>query len=258
MSRLVVVSNRLPTLQRNKPAAGGLAVALEEALSAGTVWFGWSGRCTSKPVPRPEMQKCQRARPSPPSISRRPSTNRYYVGFANGALWPLLHFRLGLIAFRPEDYEGYRAVNRRFAAALRRSAAARRPRLGARLPSDPARATNCARCGVRQPDRLLPAHAVSRRRRCWRCCRAPSELVEALCAYDVIGFHTADLPRRVPCLRRAKCSGCVARRRRQLRTRRAPRARRGAIPIGIDADGFADGPRCARRKCRRAASASPA
>ena len=27
------------------------------------------------------------------------------------------------------------------------------------------------------------------------------ELVEALCAYDVIGFHTADLPRRVPRLR---------------------------------------------------------
>ena len=42
----------------------------------------------------------------------------FYVNFANGALWPLLHFRLGLVEFRREDYEGYRAVNRRFAESL--------------------------------------------------------------------------------------------------------------------------------------------
>ena len=35
----------------------------------------------------------------------------YYVGFANGALWPLLHFRLGLMHFRREDYDCYLSVN---------------------------------------------------------------------------------------------------------------------------------------------------
>jgi len=41
MSRLVVVSNRVG--DPRKPTAGGLAVALGEALaSAGGLWFGWS------------------------------------------------------------------------------------------------------------------------------------------------------------------------------------------------------------------------
>ena len=32
----------------------------------------------------------------------------FYVNFSNGALWPLLHFRLGLLDFHREDYDGYR------------------------------------------------------------------------------------------------------------------------------------------------------
>ncbi|MGB4926547.1 MAG: alpha,alpha-trehalose-phosphate synthase, partial [Giesbergeria sp.] len=40
--RLVVVSNRIA--DPRKPAAGGLAVALGEALAqSGGLWFGWSG-----------------------------------------------------------------------------------------------------------------------------------------------------------------------------------------------------------------------
>ncbi len=42
----------------------------------------------------------------------------FYVGFANGALWPLLHYRLGLMTYRREDYQGYGEVNRQFATAL--------------------------------------------------------------------------------------------------------------------------------------------
>ena len=42
MSRLVVVSNRVA--DPRKTAAGGLAVALADALrSTGGMWFGWSG-----------------------------------------------------------------------------------------------------------------------------------------------------------------------------------------------------------------------
>ncbi|UCH18644.1 MAG: alpha,alpha-trehalose-phosphate synthase, partial [Burkholderiales bacterium] len=43
MARLVVVSNRVA--DPRKAAAGGLAVALGDALkSSGGLWFGWSGR----------------------------------------------------------------------------------------------------------------------------------------------------------------------------------------------------------------------
>ena len=43
MGRLVTVSNRLA--DPRKPAAGGLAVALGDILTAtGGLWFGWSGK----------------------------------------------------------------------------------------------------------------------------------------------------------------------------------------------------------------------
>ena len=49
MGRLVVVSNRLA--DPRKPAAGGLAVALGEALNnTGGLWFGWSGHI-AEPAP---------------------------------------------------------------------------------------------------------------------------------------------------------------------------------------------------------------
>ncbi|HET9018511.1 MAG TPA: trehalose-6-phosphate synthase, partial [Acetobacteraceae bacterium] len=44
MSRLVIVSNRVPTLRERGQLAGGLAVALREALAGReALWFGWSG-----------------------------------------------------------------------------------------------------------------------------------------------------------------------------------------------------------------------
>ena len=50
MSRLVVVSNRLA--DPRKAAAGGLAVALGEALHAtGGLWFGWSGNVVEGGTP---------------------------------------------------------------------------------------------------------------------------------------------------------------------------------------------------------------
>ena len=50
MSRLVVISNRVA--DPRKPAAGGLAVALGEALNkTGGLWFGWSGTVTEDGAP---------------------------------------------------------------------------------------------------------------------------------------------------------------------------------------------------------------
>ena len=47
MSRLVVVSNRIG--DPRKAAAGGLAVALGDALArSGGLWFGWSGRVVER------------------------------------------------------------------------------------------------------------------------------------------------------------------------------------------------------------------
>ena len=42
----------------------------------------------------------------------------YYNGFANRALWPTMHYRVGLSDFSRADYLGYRRVNHTFASAL--------------------------------------------------------------------------------------------------------------------------------------------
>ena len=55
MARLVVVSNRLPLPSERGPRAGGLAVALADALRPGTLWFGWSGRRAQAPGEKAEI-----------------------------------------------------------------------------------------------------------------------------------------------------------------------------------------------------------
>lgn len=114
--RLVVVSNRVP-LPSQGARAGGLAVALEEALDRIDVWFGWSGRIETDKERGAHFESHRGAEFVTIDLSEEDYRN-FYVGFANGALWPLLHFRLGLIEFRREHLEGYRAVNELFAAAL--------------------------------------------------------------------------------------------------------------------------------------------
>ena len=160
----------------------------------------------------------------------------FYVGFANGALWPLLHFRLGLVEFRREDYEGYRAVNRRFAASLARL-----------LRKDDLvwvhdyhlfpLAEELRRLGVRNrigfflhtpfvPPALL--HALPR----------AAELLRAMCAFDVVGFHTQtyrraflDCVREILPVTRLGDGGFMFEGRHVLSI---------VDPIGIDAASFAD------------------
>lgn len=117
MARLVVVSNRLPLPSERGPRAGGLAIALRDALVPGSVWCGWSGRRVEAPGEAPEIARADGLTYATIDMTEV-EYRTYYIGFANGALWPLLHFRLGLMTFRREEYAGYRAVNVRFARAV--------------------------------------------------------------------------------------------------------------------------------------------
>ena len=55
MARLVIVSNRVPIPKARGAAAGGLAIALRDLLTPGSMWFGWSGRLTSEPAAQPSL-----------------------------------------------------------------------------------------------------------------------------------------------------------------------------------------------------------
>lgn len=117
MSRLVVVSNRVPIPDKNgNPPPGGLAIALHAALHKhGGLWMGWSGK--------------QNPETNTPSLARQQIGNieyaltdlakkdiaEYYNGFANRVLWPTFHCRLDLSEYARSEMSGYYRVNRLFA-----------------------------------------------------------------------------------------------------------------------------------------------
>lgn len=120
MGRLIVVSNRVPPPADKGASAGGLAVALKAALGErGGLWLGWSGETAASEdesvtiKPRVEGNITF----SLVDLTER-DQEEYYRGFANGALWPLLHYRLDLVDFDRRDTSGYFRVNAFFARTL--------------------------------------------------------------------------------------------------------------------------------------------
>jgi trehalose 6-phosphate synthase len=235
LARLVIVSNRVPLPSERGPQAGGLAVALADALLPGTLWFGWSGRRSSTPLAEARLQRADGTTYATIDLSEA-EYRSFYVNFANGALWPLLHFRLGLVDFRREDYDGYRSVNRRFAESLL-------PLLRSDdliwvhdyhlLPL----AEELRRLGVRNrigfflhtpfvPPALL--HALPR----------AAELLYSMCSYDVVGFHTR--------IYRQAFLDCVSEIIGVAKLGDGSFIHHGRVvqaivdPIGIDAEGFAE------------------
>ena len=119
MSRLVVVSNRIA--DPRKPASGGLAVAVGQALEAsGGLWFGWSGKIVENGTPGEgdlHQQQAGKVQLATVDLSRE-DHDSYYLGYSNGVLWPVFHYRLDLADFDAGYIGGYRRVNQMFARKL--------------------------------------------------------------------------------------------------------------------------------------------
>ncbi|HZH27742.1 MAG TPA: alpha,alpha-trehalose-phosphate synthase (UDP-forming) [Azospirillaceae bacterium] len=188
MSRLVVVSNRVALVDEGKQAAGGLAVAMAEALrQSGGIWFGWSGHVVAEPTTEPTLSHQGRLTYATVDLNQR-DFEEYYNGYANSTLWPLFHYRLGLTSYSRRNYEGYQRVNAHFADCLTK---------------------------MLQPDdwiwvqdyHLIPLGEELRKRGCRQRMGfflhtpfpAPEllvvlpnheDLVRSLCAYNVVGFQT--------------------------------------------------------------------
>jgi trehalose 6-phosphate synthase len=214
-------------------AAGGLAVALRDILTPGAMWFGWSGRLSATPAVQPALVEARGVTYATVDLTAE-AHRAFYVGFANGALWPLLPFRLGLMHFRREDYLGYLAVNETFAAALSQVV----------QPDDTVWAHDYHLLPfgrmLRQhgfqgpigfflhvpfvPPSMLEAMPVAR------------ELVADLCAYDLVGFQTEEHARDFRDCAQRMLGATIDGEWVRLNGRRM---RVFADPIGIDAQGFA-------------------
>ncbi|MCH7957785.1 MAG: alpha,alpha-trehalose-phosphate synthase (UDP-forming) [Proteobacteria bacterium] len=188
MSRLVVVSNRVAVAPDAKTRAGGLAVALQDALRQhGGVWFGWSGKVVPQTTAEPTITKDGAITYATVDLSRKNSAE-YYNGFANRSLWPLFHYRLDLTAFSKQNYSGYLRVNTMFAEKLL-------PLLEASdliwvhdyhlIPLG----EELRKKGVTQPMGFF-LHTPFPAMEIFIALPSHYALVRALCSYDVVGFQT--------------------------------------------------------------------
>jgi trehalose 6-phosphate synthase len=117
VSRLIIVSNRVACPQQGV-RAGGLAVAMHEALDQyGGMWFGWSGETTDEAPTAPRVLESGKVTYVTVDLKKQDYQD-YYIGYANGTLWPLFHNQLGLIKFSRAGYEGYLRVNAQLADTL--------------------------------------------------------------------------------------------------------------------------------------------
>src|ERR1700723_1278206 len=114
MARLVVVSNRVAPIQEGEATAGGLAAGVLDALrQKGGLWFGGGGEVSDAAAQQAERTV------GPISLFTIDLTRRdydeFYRGFANGTLWPTLHYQVGHAHFDWTEFAGYRRVNELFA-----------------------------------------------------------------------------------------------------------------------------------------------
>src|SRR6201995_5854151 len=171
---------------------GGLAAAwLPVVEKSGAIWVGSSGRVRDGAQKEP-FAEVEALGAGALAMLDLPAAHYggYYEGFANSALWPALHSRTDLIRTSQDDYFSYREVNAFMAKALLRF---QKPEtafwiqdyhflaLGAELRD----------LGVNQPIGFFlrtpwPARAVIGGVPHHR------ELIEAMLAYDLIGFQTQD------------------------------------------------------------------
>lgn len=191
MSRLIVISNRVQAPNGEGAGnQGGLAVALSAALrKSNGIWFGWSGEETETFSGQINFQRHHGVATATIDLEAQ-DVEEYYNGFANRTLWPLFHYRIDLAEFERGFAGGYERVNARFAEtvhpliegddliwvhdyhllplghALRQRGVKNRIGFFLHIPWPPMRVLLA-----------LPNHR---------------ELVEAMFAYDVIGFHTDD------------------------------------------------------------------
>ncbi|MFO1038701.1 MAG: trehalose-6-phosphate synthase [Geminicoccaceae bacterium] len=118
MTRNVVVSNRVGTPGRAAPEGGGLVSAVQAALvREGGLWFGWSGRLTAEVPGPPRAVRSGKVRYVTVDLQQE-QFEGFYNGYANGTLWPICHYRLGLMDLKRSDWLAYEAVNEGFAAQL--------------------------------------------------------------------------------------------------------------------------------------------
>lgn len=130
MSRLIIVSNRLPfSIERQedeikvRQSSGGLVSAIKSYFEQNKsdkkytekIWLGtmdssqedWKAAKENSAVPDDFSIE--------PVFSNNETYSNYYNGFSNSALWPLFHYFPSLVEYRKDFFKDYKKINQLFA-----------------------------------------------------------------------------------------------------------------------------------------------
>jgi trehalose 6-phosphate synthase len=187
MSRLVAVSNRISVPKRGS-VPGGLAVGLMSAMQARQgMWFGWDGETSDVAAEEPAVVRKDGITFASIDFDRAEYKD-FYLGFCNGTLWPLFHYFVDGFRFDDAHYEAYQRMNQRYARLLM-------PLLEADdliwvhdyhlFPL----AQRLREAGATQPMGLF-LHIPFPNIEVLRALPVYGELLQAMLAYDVLGFQT--------------------------------------------------------------------
>ncbi|MCI0341361.1 MAG: trehalose-6-phosphate synthase [Planctomycetales bacterium] len=217
---------------------GGLVAALEPALARHRgLWLGWSGRAVQG-IEAPVGGLDETARPRLAWVDLpEPWVEKYYRGFCNRTLWPLLHSFPARVRFADDEWELYQRVNEGFAEVAAKLAA----------PS--------TTVWVHDYHLLLVASALRRKEHegpiglflhvpfpgpdVFSLMPWGERILDAMLDYDLVGFHT---PAYLENFRQCIGSLSPARLGDDAIEHRGRRIRLRALPIGILPEDFQEPP----------------
>lgn len=125
MSRLVIVSNRLPISVgkrgksfRFQPSIGGLSTGMSSLLKKTYkgIWIGWPGVATEKisAIEKKEIERYLKKNDFLPVFLCQSDVDSYYSGFCNRTLWPLFHYFTQHVVYDKNLWNVYVRVNKLF------------------------------------------------------------------------------------------------------------------------------------------------
>lgn len=124
MSRLVIVSNRLPVSITRQDgnfiytdSVGGVATGIASLSEPKKrLWFGWPGIANDALTDTDQTQiTCAlNAKGCHPIYLSHKAIQDFYEGFSNQTIWPLFHYFLEFMILDPTHWKSYQAVNQAF------------------------------------------------------------------------------------------------------------------------------------------------
>lgn len=132
MNSFIIVSNRLPVSVSRvdgklefSVSSGGLATAMSSLDVKDQLWIGWPGIAEDDLTAAEKAQITKELRKYncyPVHLTAQQIAD-FYEGYSNDTLWPIFHYFQAYAKFSSNYWAAYRAVNRRFLAAIKKCAA---------------------------------------------------------------------------------------------------------------------------------------